>query len=68
MKTRKIILENTHLQAVGTYYRDREYDVPEDQAAHLVAHRGFRFVDEPAAAPTPPKPAKPATQPTEPKE
>jgi hypothetical protein len=54
-KTRRIILENTHLIAVGPYLKDVEYDVPEEQATHLVAHRGFRFVD---AAP----PAKPPTE------
>lgn len=71
MKTRKIMLKNTHLLAVGPYSRDREYAVPEAQAAHLVAHRGFVYVDAPEAPEAPPpksgKPGAPALSP-EPKE
>ena len=45
--TRRVILRNTHLIAVGPYSRDIEYNVPADTAAHLVAHRGFDYADAP---------------------
>lgn len=49
--TRRIVLTASHLRACGPYLHGVPYDVPAEQAAHLVAHRGFIYAEEAAAAP-----------------
>lgn len=48
--TCRIVLTAAHKVACGPYLHGVPYEVPAEQAAHLVAHRGFVYADEGAQA------------------
>jgi hypothetical protein len=47
--TRRVRFDTPGVKQIGAYLPDKVYDVPVDEAARLVQHKGFHYVDGAAA-------------------